>query len=188
MSRQAYVTADMTDQDPAIGRRFDALTRELALSPRRWLVTGGAGFIGSNLVEALLKLDQEVVCLDNFATGHRRNLDEVEDIVGPERWRRFELIEGDIRDLDTCRKALDGTSLVLHQAALGSVPRSIADPIELTTAIIRQTKGMEEMYYLRGMAYQGLGEIERAREDYLAALARNPNYDAARTALSALSE
>jgi UDP-N-acetylglucosamine 4-epimerase len=119
----------MTIQNQPAGRRFDALTTDLARNPRRWLVTGGAGFIGSNLVETLLRLDQEVICLDNFATGHRRNLVEVQENVGQERWRRFELIEGDIRDLRTCRKALDGATYVLHQAALGSVPRSIADPI-----------------------------------------------------------
>ncbi|WP_338504094.1 SDR family oxidoreductase [Sphingomonas kaistensis] len=98
-------------------------------NPRRWLVTGAAGFIGSNLVEALLRLDQQVVGLDNFATGHQRNLDELLAAVGPERAARFGLITGDIRDARTCAEACAGVDVVLHQAALGSVPRSIADPL-----------------------------------------------------------
>ena len=95
----------------------------------RWLVTGAAGFIGSNLIEGLLSADQDVVGLDNFATGHRRNLDEVERKLGPDRWRRFALIEGDIRNRDDCARAVEGADNVLHQAALGSVPRSLADPL-----------------------------------------------------------
>jgi UDP-N-acetylglucosamine/UDP-N-acetylgalactosamine 4-epimerase len=102
---------------------------ELKAERRRWLITGVAGFIGSNLLEALLRLDQEVVGLDNFATGHRRNLSEVELAVGAARWQRFRFIEGDIRDRAACREAAAGVDVVLHQAALGSVPRSIADPI-----------------------------------------------------------
>jgi UDP-N-acetylglucosamine 4-epimerase len=102
-------------------------------SRRRWLVTGVAGFIGSNLLEALLAHDQEVTGLDNFSTGHRRNLDEVRDSVTPAQWARFRMIEGDIRDPQTCLEACAGTEFVLHQAALGSVPRSIADPL-LTNA------------------------------------------------------
>ena len=94
-----------------------------------WLVTGAAGFIGSNLVEALLGLGQTVVGLDNFATGYQRNLDEVERLVGPAAWSRFRFIRGDIRALDDCRAACAGVRHVLHQAALGSVPRSIEDPL-----------------------------------------------------------
>lgn len=94
----------------------------------RWLVTGAAGFIGSNLIEALLRLNQQVVGLDNFATGHRRNLEQVRSLVGEEAWSRFSFIEGDIRVPDDCRRACAGAEFVLHQAALGSVPRSIADP------------------------------------------------------------
>ena len=100
---------------------------------RRWLVTGVAGFIGSNLLETLLAHDQEVTGLDNFSTGHRHNLDEVRDSVTPEQWARFRMIEGDIRDPQTCVEACSGADLVLHQAALGSVPRSIVDPL-LTNA------------------------------------------------------
>ncbi|WP_307606772.1 NAD-dependent epimerase/dehydratase family protein [Variovorax boronicumulans] len=94
-----------------------------------WLVTGVAGFIGSNLLETLLKLDQQVVGLDNFATGHLRNLEEVRTLVSVDQWARFRFIEGDIRKLEDCRRACDGVEYVLHQAALGSVPRSLADPI-----------------------------------------------------------
>ena len=102
---------------------------DLAKSPKTWLVTGCAGFIGSNLTERLLRLGQNVVGLDNFSTGFQHNLDQVEEAVGPEAWSSFRFIEGDIRDLDTCREAAKGAHVVLHQAALGSVPRSIDDPI-----------------------------------------------------------
>ena len=95
----------------------------------RWLVTGAAGFIGSNLVETLLAAGQRVVGFDNFATGHRANLHEVEDTVGRQRWSNFQMIEGDIRDRTACEQAVQGVEYVLHQAALGSVPRSIADPL-----------------------------------------------------------
>jgi UDP-N-acetylglucosamine/UDP-N-acetylgalactosamine 4-epimerase len=98
-------------------------------TPRRWLVTGTAGFIGSHLLETLLALGEEVVSLDNFATGHRRNLDEVRAAVGEPAWRRHSFLEADIGDLPSCREACRGVDLVLHQAALGSVPRSIEDPL-----------------------------------------------------------
>ena len=101
----------------------------LKSTPRTWLVTGVAGFIGSNLLETLLKLDQKVVGLDNFSTGFQHNLDEVQALVIEEQWRRFTFMEGDIRNLATCRRACNGIDYVLHQAALGSVPRSIEDPI-----------------------------------------------------------
>ena len=93
-----------------------------------WLVTGAAGFIGSNLVETLLNLNQKVCGLDNFATGHRRNLEDVKLAVGSERWAEFSLIDADIRDRAACEEAVTGVNYVLHQAALGSVPRSLADP------------------------------------------------------------
>lgn len=101
----------------------------LSTQRRRWLVTGSAGFIASHLVETLLRSGQEVVSLDNFSTGHQRNLDEVKAAVG-DAWRAHTFIEADIRDFDACRRACDGVDYVLHHAALGSVPRSIADPIE----------------------------------------------------------
>ncbi|AGZ34121.1 MAG: NAD-dependent epimerase/dehydratase family protein [Pseudomonas sp.] len=108
---------------------YQTLNQELASHPRTWLVTGVAGFIGSNLLETLLKLGQKVIGLDNFATGHQRNLDEVESLVSAEQWAAFRFIEGDIRNLEDCKRACTGVDYVLHQAALGSVPRSINDPI-----------------------------------------------------------
>lgn len=103
--------------------------QELRNHPRTWLVTGCAGFIGSNLLEKLLSLGQKVVGLDNFATGFQHNLDEVQTQVTTEQWANFRFIEGDIRNLETCQQAAQGVDYVLHQAALGSVPRSINDPI-----------------------------------------------------------
>ena len=108
---------------------YKTLLATLPDNPKVWLVTGAAGFIGSHLVENLLRLGQHVVGLDNFATGHQRNLDEVRSLVTPLRWNNFRFIEGDIRDLDICHTACAGVDYVLHQAALGSVPRSINDPI-----------------------------------------------------------
>jgi len=110
--------------------------RRLQEEPLRWLVTGSAGFIGSHLVSALLELDQAVVGLDNFATGHRRNIDEVAASVSAERWSRHRFVEGDVRNPEHCRAACAGVDIVLHQAALGSVPRSIADPAATNAANI----------------------------------------------------
>ena len=107
----------------------DDFSGRLSNAGGRWLVTGAAGFIGSNIVETLIAADQDVVGLDNFATGHQSNLDEVKTKVGDDRWRRFRFIEGDIRDREACARAVDGVDFVLHQAALGSVPRSMADPL-----------------------------------------------------------
>jgi UDP-N-acetylglucosamine 4-epimerase len=109
--------------------RYQEVQQLLAQSPRRWLITGVAGFIGSNLLEALLKLDQQVVGLDNFATGYARNLDQVSEAVGANAWRNFTSLEGDIRSLEDCRRACADVDYVLHHAALGSVPRSIEDPL-----------------------------------------------------------
>lgn len=110
--------------------------QRLLSRPARWLVTGCAGFIGSHLVETLLSLDQSVVGLDNFATGYRRNLDEVKTLVSNRQWQEFDFIEADIRDLAACRQACAGVDYVLHQAALGSVPRSLADPLATNAANI----------------------------------------------------
>jgi len=106
-----------------------ALCEQLLSQRSRWLVTGAAGFIGSNLVETLLMLGQDVRGLDNFATGHQRNLDEVRVRVGADRWRRFTFIEADVRNLSDCTLAAKQIDYVLHQAALGSVPRSVNDPL-----------------------------------------------------------
>jgi UDP-N-acetylglucosamine 4-epimerase len=116
------------------------LQTRLATEPHTWLITGVAGFIGSNLLETLLKLNQRVVGLDNFATGHQRNLDEVQSLVTPAQWANFNFIQGDIRNLEDCKSAMIFTQhsalstqhaveYVLHQAALGSVPRSVENPI-----------------------------------------------------------
>lgn len=112
---------------------YEATKELLRVHPGKWLITGVAGFIGSNLLETLLNLDQVVIGLDNFATGHQRNLDEVQRSVSPTQWNRFTFFEGDIRDFETCRTVCTGIDYVLHQAALGSVPRSIEDPL-LTNA------------------------------------------------------
>lgn len=115
---------------------YEQLTRRLPGQPARWLVTGCAGFIGSHLVETLLRLGQDVVGLDNFATGHQRNLDEIEYSLEASQWQKFRFVEGDIRDPQTCRAACEGIGYVLHQAALGSVPRSLADPLATNAANI----------------------------------------------------
>jgi UDP-N-acetylglucosamine 4-epimerase len=104
--------------------------------PSTWLITGVAGFIGSNLLESLLNHNQHVIGLDNFATGHQRNLDQVKALVGNMRWENFQFIEGDIRNLNVCHQVCAGVDYVLHQAALGSVPRSLEDPITTNSANI----------------------------------------------------
>ncbi len=103
--------------------------KTLTANPKTWLITGVAGFIGSNLLEHLLKLNQRIVGLDNFATGYQNNLDEVRSLLTAEQWGNFTFIEGDICSLNDCQRACEGVDYVLHQAALGSVPRSIVDPI-----------------------------------------------------------
>lgn len=129
---------------------YDTLKARLINEQHTWLITGVAGFIGSNLLETLLKLNQRVVGMDNFATGHQRNLDEVQTLVEPSQWANFCFIKGDIRNLDDCKKAMafchsgagnhssndNGIAVeyVLHQAALGSVPRSVDDPITTNSA------------------------------------------------------
>lgn len=109
--------------------KFEQVKKQLVAQPKTWLITGCAGFIGSNLLEFLLKHEQKVVGLDNFATGFQHNLDEVQAQVTAEQWANFRFIEGDIRDLAICQEAVKGVDYVSHQAALGSVPRSLNDPI-----------------------------------------------------------
>lgn len=108
---------------------YEQLQQGLKAQPKTWLVTGAAGFIGSNLLERLLKLDQRVVGLDNFSTGHRKNLEEVRARVSAPQWARFQLQEGDVSEAAVCQRGCAGVDYVLHQAALGSVPGSMADPL-----------------------------------------------------------
>ena len=114
---------------------YEQLQIRLHGEPHIWLITGAAGFIGSNLLETLLKLNQRVVGLDNFTTGHQPNLDEVQTLVTRAQWTNFNFIQGDIRDLADCQTACQGVDYVLHQAALGSVPRSLEDPSSPTAPI-----------------------------------------------------
>lgn len=116
--------------------KYIKITEKLSSSPKKWLITGVAGFIGSNILETLLGLNQTVVGLDNFATGHQHNLDAVKEVVSDEQWARFSFIDGDICDYGTCETALKDVDYVLHQAALGSVPRSIADPVKTNASNI----------------------------------------------------
>ncbi len=113
--------------------KIEQIKEKLSRQPRKWLITGAAGFIGSNLLETLLNLNQEVVGLDNFSTGHHHNLAQVKERLQTKQWQKFQLIEDDIRDLKACQRACTGVNYVLHEAALGSVPRSIEDPL-LTNA------------------------------------------------------
>jgi len=108
---------------------YETLKLQLQSKQHTWLITGAAGFIGSNLLQALLQLNQKVVGLDNFFTGHQRNLDEVQSTVTPAQWQNFRFMQADICNLASCQTACNGVDFVLHQAALGSVPRSVEDPI-----------------------------------------------------------
>ncbi|MDH2370397.1 NAD-dependent epimerase/dehydratase family protein [Providencia rettgeri] len=116
--------------------KIDKVREELIISPKKWLVTGVAGFIGSNLLEELLSLNQIVIGLDNFSTGFQHNLDEVRSSVTEKQWDNFSFIEGDICSFDTCTHAVKDVDYVLHQAALGSVPRSIENPLATNAANI----------------------------------------------------
>ena len=108
---------------------YQGIQEQLSNNKHSWLVTGVAGFIGSHLLEKLLMLNQKVVGLDNFSTGHQKNLDAVQSAVGLERWSNFNFIEGDIVNYGTCETAAKNIDFVLHQAAMGSVPRSLKDPL-----------------------------------------------------------
>jgi UDP-N-acetylglucosamine/UDP-N-acetylgalactosamine 4-epimerase len=143
---------------------YAKLKSELAAQPKTWLVTGVAGFIGSHLLEALLKLEQRIVGLDNLSTGYQKNLQEVRAIVGEPRWARFQMTEGDICDSAACRRACKGVDFVLHQAALGSVPRSLADPIAthennvtgfVNMAMAARDTGVKRMVFASSSAVYG---------------------------------
>ena len=108
---------------------YETLKIQLQSQQHTWLITGAAGFIGSNLLEALLQLNQKVVGLDNFSIGHQHNLDQVQSMVTPAQWQNFSFMQSDICNLASCQTAFTGVDYVLHQAALGSVPRSVEDPI-----------------------------------------------------------
>jgi UDP-N-acetylglucosamine 4-epimerase len=108
---------------------FQELKEALSVAPAAWLVTGAAGFIGSNLLEALLRLGQSVTGVDNLSTGRAENLAQVQAAVGPALWKKFTWMQGDLRDAALCRRATRGADYVLHEAALGSVPRSLEDPL-----------------------------------------------------------
>ena len=109
--------------------KYEKVKEDLKNNSKTWLVTGVAGFIGSNLAEQLLKLNQKVVALDNFATGHRYNLEKIKSAVSDAQWSNFTFHEGDITDYEFCKSITQNVDIVLHQAALGSVPRSIDNPI-----------------------------------------------------------
>jgi UDP-N-acetylglucosamine 4-epimerase len=109
--------------------KYNEVKEQLKQEQKTWLITGVAGFIGSNLAEALLKLNQKVISLDNFATGHRYNLEHIKHSVSSQQWENFTFVEGDITDFSTCLSVTKDVDIVLHQAALGSVPRSIDNPV-----------------------------------------------------------
>ena len=109
--------------------KYNDVKNDLLNNQKTWLVTGVAGFIGSNLAEALLKLNQKVISLDNFSTGHRYNLNHIKNSVTSEQWKNFTFIEGDITNFETCQEITKNVDIILHQAALGSVPRSIDTPV-----------------------------------------------------------
>ncbi len=117
-----------------VATKYQEVERTLRAAPKRWVVTGVAGFIGSHLLETLLTMGQHVIGIDNFVTGSKKNLEDVERQVGPDLWKKFVFLEGDINDPELCKKACAGASVVLHQAALGSVPRSIAQPLQTNKA------------------------------------------------------
>lgn len=152
---------------------YEILGKRLQAKPMSWLVTGVAGFIGSHLLEELLKLNQYVTGIDNFITGSKKNLLAVESLVDDEQWRRFKFIEGDIRSFDQCAQAISGVDYVLHQAALGSVPRSLADPIAtnehninafLNILVAAKDSGIKRLVYAASSStygdHSGLPKVE----------------------------
>jgi len=122
--------------------KYTDVKRKIQSDPKHWLITGVAGFIGSNLLEHLLKLEQSIVGIDNFSTGKEKNIAEVKSIVTERQWSRFKFIKGDIREIKTCQEACKGMDFILHEAALGSVPRSLEDPINTNENNITGTLNM----------------------------------------------
>jgi UDP-N-acetylglucosamine 4-epimerase len=143
---------------------YDRIKSELRSAPKTWLITGVAGFIGSNLLEELLKLGQRVKGLDNLSTGHSKNLDEVKALVSKQQWGCFDFIQGDISDGPACARACQGVDYVLHQAALGSVPRSIEEPLRthhanvtgyLNVLVAARDAGVQRLVYASSSAVYG---------------------------------
>jgi len=158
---------------------YQALMGELRDNPRTWLVTGVAGFIGSNLLEALLNLNQRVVGLDNFSTGCHSNLEDVRKNVPEDQWRNFRLVEGDIRNIDDCRFTCAGVDYVLHHAAFGSVPGSIEDPTTTNTInvtgflnmlTIAREMGVRRFVYASSSSVYGDDQADSKTEDRLGRL------------------
>jgi UDP-N-acetylglucosamine/UDP-N-acetylgalactosamine 4-epimerase len=156
----------------------EQLVSMVSAKRRTWLITGVAGFIGSHLLETLLSLDQDVVGIDNFATGHQSNLDEVRNIVGDDRWSSFTFFNNSIADKESCRECMKNIDLVLHQAALGSVPRSIVDPIAtnianvdgfLNVLVAAQEAGIQRFVYAASSSTYGDSETLPKVEDTIGA-------------------
>ena len=153
---------------------YDQTISSLRLHPRKWLVTGCAGFIGSHLVQTLLALGQKVIGLDNFTTGSQRHLDECLDNVGREAWQNFSLLLGDVNDLVTCRAACTGVDAVLHEAGFVSVPKSVEDPLfchetnvtgTLNMLIASRDAGVSRFVYASSSAVYGDETTMPQRED-----------------------
>ena len=145
-------------------KTYEEQLARIEARPRTWLVTGAAGFIGSHLTQALLSAGQSVVGLDNFSTGKPENLVSIRNNLKEKPWRAFRFIEGDIRSPEACREACRSVDVVLHQAALGSVPRSIDDPLSshesnvsgfLNMLIAARDAGVERMVYASSSAVYG---------------------------------
>lgn len=161
---------------PLRNTAYARLCGELTEKPKTWLVTGVAGFIGSNLLETLLNLNQTVVGLDNFLTGYQHNLDMVKQAVGPGKWSHFKFMQADVRDLNACEEACAGVDYVLHQAALGSVPRSIDDPIlsngcnitgQLNMLVAARDAGVKNFVYAASSSTYGDEPTLPKREDLI---------------------
>ena len=157
-------------------KHYDTVRNQLQAEPKTWLITGVAGFIGSNLLEHLLRLDQRIIGLDNFSTGKRSNLDEVRNSVTVSQWQRFRFVEGDIRNLTVCQEVCKGVDYILHEAALGSVPRSIADPISsnesnvtgfLNMLVAARDGGVKRFVYAASSSTYGDHPALPKREDFI---------------------